>query len=145
MLSYKKTISYKNLSLILILILLLGVACLAQDKPSTNLSDSIDLSGEWRVLLRNSNGYKQLRFSIQEKDRRPRGKIRSYEFGEQDLDGRRDEDGTIQFWSKLIDPTGATSNSNFTCRLENDTLVGKGEYMEKPYELKATRVKPKNK
>lgn len=145
MLSHKKRINHKNSSLIFLLSLLLAVASLAQDKPSTNLTDAIDLSGEWRVLLRNSNGYKQLRFSIQEKDRRPRGKIRSYEFGEQDLDGRRDEDGTIQFWSKLTDPTGATSNTSFTCRLEDDTLVGKGEYMEKPYELKATRVKPKKK
>ena len=133
--------------------LLLGLLCLLA-LAGTAIAESSDLgfppaaedlSGEWRVFLENSNSRKTIRFSVEEKDGRLRGKLKSKEMGTQDLDGRREEEGKVLFWSTWYEKGGGSVESNFKGRLEGETVVGECRFFEKPYSFRAERVVPKSK
>lgn len=138
--------SYSHLYRISICLLSLLALCISPsfaNEEAQALDSTTNLTGTWKVLLKNSNGYKQLRFVIDEKDGRPRGKMISREIESQELDGRKEEDGTILFWSRFVDSNGWSKDTNFRCHLNNGVLTGKGQFLDKPYELRAERVPTK--
>lgn len=98
-----------------------------------------DLSGDWRVLLENSNSRKSIHFRIQETDGRLRGKVVSKEFGTQDLDGRREKDGKVLFWTTYYTREGASVESSFKGMLEGEEIVGECKFFRKSYRFRADR------
>jgi len=98
------------------------------------------MSGEWRVLLENSNGKKYIRFRIEDKDGRLRGKMKSRENGTQDLDGRREDDGQILFWSTYYDRAGGSTETNFKGYWDGEAIVGDGRFFDKPVKFRAELV-----
>jgi hypothetical protein len=105
----------------------------AEDAP-------VNLDGEWRVLLESSNTKKYIRFRIEEKDGRLRGKMKSRETGTQDLDGRREANGKILFWSTFYTREGASIETSFKGVLEGEAIVGDARFFDKPYKFRAEKV-----
>ncbi len=103
-------------------------------------ADTSDLSGDWKVMLENSLSRKRITFRIEEKDHRLRGKVFSREYGTQDLDGRREEDGKVFFWWTVSDRAGHRTDSSFRGKLEGEAMVGKGRFFDKSYDFRAERV-----
>jgi hypothetical protein len=103
------------------------------------------LSGQWKVLLENSNTKKYIRFRIEEKDGRLRGKMASRETGTQDIDGRREDNGKILFWSTFYTREGISIDTSFKGVMEGDAIVGDARYFDKPYKFRAERVEEKEK
>lgn len=103
-------------------------------------ADTSDLSGDWKVMLENSLSRKRITFRIEEKDHRLRGKVFSREYGTQDLDGRREEDGKVFFWWTVSDRAGNTTDSSFRGKIEGEDMVGKGRFFDKSYDFRAQRA-----
>jgi hypothetical protein len=128
---------------ILLFSALLVIATLAPAWSETAASENSslpNLNGEWKVTLENSNGRKLVRFLVDEKDGRLRGKMNSRDTGAQDLDGRQEDDGKILFWSTFKTREGASVEISFKGKLEGEAIVGDARYFEKPYKFRAVRV-----
>ena len=92
-------------------------------------------------MLENSYHRKQITFRLVPKDGRLRGKMSSKEIGTQDLDGRQTPEGEILFWSTFSSREGATMESTFTGRMEEDgAIVGRSRFFGKPYTFRAERA-----
>lgn len=129
--------------LALLLTLLMASTGLLQAEPADGALPNLD--GEWRVLLESSNTKKYIRFRIEEKDGRLRGKMKSRETGTQDLDGRREENGKILFWSTFYTREGASVETSFKGTLEGEAIVGDARFFEKPFKFRAEKVAEKDK
>lgn len=128
-----------------ILLTLAATALLFLSAWSEESPPVADLSGQWKVLLENSNTKKYIRFRIEEKDGRLRGKMASRETGTQDIDGRREDNGKILFWSTFYTREGISIDTSFKGVMEGDAIVGDARYFDKPYKFRAERVEEKEK
>lgn len=109
-------------------------------EESSPISEPLDLSGTWKVLLENSYTRKQITFRIEQKDGRMRGKMVSKEVGSQPLDGRQDPDGQIHFWSTYYSREGTSTETTFKGRMEGDEIVGDARFFDKPFKFRAERA-----
>lgn len=135
----------KRFITLFLLVTLLGLGALAEGDPPAKAPQPEDFTGEWRVLLENSNGKKYIRFSIVDKDKRLRGKMKTRDYGTQELDGRKDDDGTLLFWSTYTDRAGGTTDTSFKGTWDGEAIVGKGRFFDKPVTFRAEKVEPKEK
>ena len=92
-------------------------------------------------MLENSYHRKLITFRITQKDGRLRGKMLSKDSGSQEIDGRQTPEGEILFWSTFSSREGATMESTFTGRMEEDgAIVGRSRFFGKPYDFRAERA-----
>lgn len=117
-----------------------------QESPTSPFPPAAEsLTGDWKVMLENDNGRKQITFRVEEKNERLRGKVASKEYGTLDLDGRRDGDNKVLFWCTWYDRGGVSIESSFKGVLEGEAIVGESRYFNKPYRFRAERVVRKDK
>ena len=108
-----------------------------------------DLSGRWRVHLRNDLGWKACSFLIEQEMGRLRGKVFVAGADEIDLDGKFLGGNEIQLWATYQDGrTGATTPLEFKGVFEGEpgeeVLKGESEYFDKRYDFTAKRKKKKS-
>jgi hypothetical protein len=134
-----------------ILICLLGMFLLCQPLAAADEESDAprDLSGRWRVHLRNDLGWKACTFKIEQEDGRLRGKVFVAGVPEIDLDGKFLGGNEIQLWAVYRDGrTGVRTNLEFKGVFEGEpgqeVLKGeRAEYFDKRYEWTAKRKKKK--
>ena len=104
-----------------------------------------DMSGNWKLLIKNSLSRKQLTFHFEQVEGRLRGTFNSRDTGEQKCDGRVEKDGTFFVWSTYQDRAGNTTDTEFKGQLKDGKIKGKGELFERRYEFVGVRYTPKKK
>lgn len=104
-----------------------------------------DMSGKWKILIKNSLSRKQITFNFEQVEGRLRGTYYSRDTGEQKCEGRVEADGTFFIWSKFVDRAGNSTSTEFKGQLEKNKVKGSGEFFEKRYDFVGSRVKPKKK
>jgi hypothetical protein len=142
----------RKFKLVKLVIYLLGVCLLCQPLSAAEEEEKAhrDLSGRWRVHLRNDIGWKACTFVIEQEEGRLRGKVLVAGAPEINLDGKFGKDNEILLWAVYRDGrTGASTDLEFKGVYEGEpgqeVLTGKSHYFDKRYNWTAKRKKKKKK